>query len=59
MPGEIINNNVCKSHSGIITRLDHMESNNKTQWKKIDRIQWGIVLTLAAIIGNLVAILVK
>ena len=52
-------NNTCKAHSGIITRLDHMENNNKVQWKKIDRIQWGVVLTLMAIIGNLVVLVVK
>ena len=59
MPDETINNNVCKSHSGIITRLDHMENNNKIQWKKIDRIQIMLVLTLVGIIGNLVVLVVK
>ena len=58
MPNET-KNNTCKAHSGIITRLDHMESNNKTQWKKIDRIQIMLVLTLVGIIGNLVVLVVK
>lgn len=51
--------NTCKAHSGIITRLDHMENNNKIQWKKIDRIQWGIVLMLVGIITNLFVLLAK
>lgn len=56
---EIKSNHICKAHSGMEARLDHMETNNKTQWKKIDRIQIMLVLTLVGIIGNLVVLVVK
>ena len=52
-------NNHSEIHGKIETRLDHMENNNITQWKKIDRIQIMLVLTLVGIIGNLVVLVVK
>ena len=58
MPDETINNH-SKIHGEIEARLDNMENNNKTQWKKIDRIQLMLALTLIGIIGNLVVLVVK
>ena len=33
-----MNNSFCKEHSGFKARIIHLESENKTQWDKIDAV---------------------
>lgn len=29
---------VCTEHSGCMARIDHLETNNQSQWHKIDKV---------------------
>ena len=56
MPNEIINNSVCKAHSGIIARIKNCEDDVKALWNKWDSMQkmtLGIFITLSL---NLIAV---
>ena len=56
MPDEILNDSICKAHSGIIARIKNCEDDVKTLWSKWDGMQkmtLGIFITLSL---NLIAV---
>jgi len=33
------NGNICKAHSGCISDIDHLKSENLAQWKELSKVQ--------------------
>ena len=60
------NNNICRDHSGCLTRLDHLELENSHQWRdiismkeKYDSILTRINVTLGSIVVACILLIIN